>query len=211
MAKNGLSKLLASKKKALKKLAKTKKAVYVFGFFILLAVAYLSRGLLFAAFVNGQPISRLSVLSELERRGGSQVLDTLITQTLITQEARKQKITVTDVEIQSQIAELETSLEGQGGLDQVLIAEGMTRNDLKNQLRLQILAEKILADNIAVTDQEVSEYIDQNSDLLPEDKTEDELNLIVHDQLKQQKLSSAIQTWLTDLKGKANINYFVDY
>ena len=57
----------------------------------------------------------------------------------------------------------------------------------------------------------MKKYIETNADLLPEDQNTEELNNKVKNQLQQQKLSEAIQTWLTDLKDKANINYFVDY
>lgn len=219
MAKSKLSKktpaktsaLLASKKKTLKKLAKTKKLFYALWLIILFGLLYLGRSLVFAAFVNGQPISRLSVVSELERRGGAEVLDTLITQALIRQEAKKQNMSVSDEELNKLVDDLETQFASQGGLDQVLTAEGMSREDLYNQLELQQLAEKILADKITVTDEEVASYLETNGDLMPEDATNEEKNDLAKNQLKQQKLSAEIQTWLSGLRQNANINYFVNY
>jgi foldase protein PrsA len=204
------TKFLSDKKKLFKKYSKGKGKVYGF-VVILLVIAYFSRGLFIAAFVNGQPISRLSVVAELERRGGAEVLDTLITQALISQEAKRSNVTVTQQELEITIAEIEASLEGQGGLDQLLLAEGMTREDLERQIRLQKLTEKILADKITVTDEEVVEYLENNADFLPEDATDEELKVLARNQLEQQKLSSEIQVWLSELRDNSNINYFVDY
>ena len=211
MAKKNFKKRVLDYKKNFKKLKGNKKFIVGVVIVVLLSLLYLLKGLFVAAFVNGQPISRLSVVRELERRGGAQALDSVISQTLILQEAKKQKVTATDEEVNATIAEIEASLEGQGGLDQILIAEGMTRDDLISQVRLQKLAEKILSDQVSVSDEEVRQYIETNADLLPEDQNTEELNNKVKNQLQQQKLSEAIQTWLTDLKDKANINYFVDY
>jgi len=211
MAKKNFKKRVLDYKKNFKKLKGNKKFIVGVVIVVLLSLLYLLKGLFVAAFVNGQPISRLSVVRELERRGGAQALDSVISQTLILQEAKKQKVTATDEEVNATIAEIEASLEGQGGLDQILISEGMTRDDLINQVRLQKLAEKILSDQVSVSDEEVKQYIETNADLLPEDQNTEELNNKVKNQLQQQKLSEAIQTWLTDLKDKANINYFVDY
>jgi len=87
----------------------------------------------------------------------------------------------------------------------------MTRDDLVKQVQLQKLAEKMLADKVAVTDDEINQYIKDNSELLPKDTPEEEMKTFINNQLKQQKLSSEIQTWLNDLRSKANINYFTKY
>jgi parvulin-like peptidyl-prolyl isomerase len=73
------------------------------------------------------------------------------------------------------------------------------------------LVEKLLADKIKVTDTEISDYITKNKDTLPTNMTEAELRKNVEEQLKQQKLGSASQTWLDQLNKDAKINYFVNY
>ena len=87
----------------------------------------------------------------------------------------------------------------------------MTREELVKQIQMQKLVEKMLADRIIVTEADVSEYIDANSEILPEDTSTEEINETVKNQLQQQKLSSEIQIWLADLRQKAKINYFVKY
>lgn len=178
---------------------------------IILSILYLFKGLFVAAVVNGQPISRISVVRDLERRSGAETLDSLISQALIFQEAKKQNVSITNEEINSVISEIEASLEGQGELEKLLLLQGMTKDDLINQIQIQKLIEKMLADKVSVTDSEVSEYIEINSETLPQDATDQEINELVKDQLEQQKLASEIEPWLADLKQKANVNYFVEY
>ena len=66
---------------------------------IVATLIFAFRSFIVAASVNGQPITRLAVVKEAEKQGGKQVLESLVTNTLIEQEARKQKVTVTDIEI----------------------------------------------------------------------------------------------------------------
>ena len=57
---------------------------------ILVALFYF-KGTFVAATVNGSPISRLSVVSQLEKEGGKNVLDSLITEKLIESEVKKEE------------------------------------------------------------------------------------------------------------------------
>src|SRR3972149_1263490 len=82
------------------------------GFLIVLAIVfvYYFKGLFVAALVNGQPITRLDVIQELEKRGGQQTLSSLITQALILQEARKQGVDVTKTEVDDEVKKVEDNL-----------------------------------------------------------------------------------------------------
>src|SRR5882724_9068411 len=60
--------------------------------FALGAFLYYARGIFVAAVVNGQPISRLSVIKETEKQSGKQALETIVRNTLIEQEARKANV-----------------------------------------------------------------------------------------------------------------------
>ncbi|CAN5277238.1 hypothetical protein BH10PAT1_BH10PAT1_7070 [soil metagenome] len=165
-----------------------------------------------AATVNGQPISRLEVLSQLEKEGGKSVLDTLVTNNLILQEAKKEKVTASPEEISAQISQITNNLKAQGqDLNTALAAQGMTAKDLNEQITLQILVQKMAGKGITVTDQEAEDYFKQNVASYPKGaKYADEAAQIKTD-LQQQKLSTSIQTWVTDLKSKAKVNYFVNY
>ncbi len=179
---------------------------------VLAVLAVLFRGLFIAALVNGQPITRLAVIQDLEKQGGKQTLSSLVNQSLILQEAKKKNITVSQKEVDDAAKQVEDSLKSQGqNLDTALAAQGMTKQDFLTQLKLRSLVEKLLADKVKVTDKEISDYITANKDTLPTDSTPDQIKKTVEEQLKQQKLGSASQAWLTDLQKNAKINYFVNY
>lgn len=176
------------------------------------AFLYYARGLFVAAVVNGQPISRLSIIKETEKKSGKEVLETIVRDTLIEQEARKANVTVSDQEVNDEIKKAEESVSKQGQkLDDILAMKGLTRNDLKKLIRLDKLVGKIVGRDVKVSDKEVADYIEKNKELLPQDQTEEQLKQTALDTLKQQKLSEKVQTWLESVQNKAKILYFVQY
>jgi foldase protein PrsA len=176
------------------------------------ALLYFFRSLFVAAVVNGQPISRLSVVQEAEKQSGKQVLTTLVRNTLIEQEARKENVTVSDQEINDEIKKLQDNLQKQGQkLDQVLAMQGMSQADLRKLIRLDKLVGKMVGKDIKITDQQVTDYIEKNKEALPQGENESELKNTVRDQLKQQQLNDKVRTWLEQLQSKAKITRFVNY
>lgn len=179
---------------------------------VLGALLWFGRSLFVAAMVNGQPISRLTVVQEAEKQSGKQVLTTLVRNTLIEQEARKQNVTVDDKEIDDEIKKLEGNLQKQGQkLDQVLQMQGMSKEDLRKLIRLDKLVGKMVGKDIKITDQQVNDYIEKNKDALPTGQSEAELKNTVKEQLKQQELNDKVRTWLENLQNNAKINKFVNY
>ncbi len=171
---------------------------------VAVAALYHFRGVFVAATVNGKQISRVELIKELEKEGGSQALDALVTKRLILDEAKKQNVKAEKADIDKQIATIEEQLKAQNQtLDSALALRGMTRKDLEDQLEVQVLIQKLLEKEIAVTDKEIDDYIKQNKSTDSKDA--------VKEMLIQQKLSEKFQAWITDLKTKAKINYFVKF
>ena len=179
---------------------------------VLAVLAFAFKGLFVAAVVNGQPISRLAVIQQLEQQNGKQALDSLVTQTLIFDEAKKQKVTVSQSDVDADLKRINDALKAQGQtLDTALAARGLSKNDLIQQITLQKLVEKMVGKNVKVTDDDVAKYIDTNKDNLPQDLSEDQLKAQVKQQLQQQQLQEKTQTFVANLQKKAKISYFVGY
>ncbi len=202
-----ISKILVSLKKIF-----TKKRVITFLVIVLvLTGVYFSRSLIFAAWVNGKPVYRYSLVRELEKQGGKQVLASLVEQALISAEAKKSNVTISEIEIETEIKKIEETISGQGiSLDEALNLRGMTRKDLEKQISTQKIVEKILASKILLTDQEVKDYFNANKTLFGQNPVFDKVKDQVRAQLFQQKLSEQYNTWITDLKTKAKILYFIN-
>jgi len=174
-------------------------------------LAYYYRGVFIAATVNGSTISRLAVIKELESVSGKNALDSLITQKLINDEAIVKGVSVTDEEVDTEIKKVESQVTAQGmTLDEALKAQNMTLNILKKQIINQKKLEKILADKLQVTDEEVAQYIVTNEIKIPKGE-EVTYNEQIKDQIKQENFSTAASELVASLKAQAKINYIANY
>ncbi len=204
-----------NKKKSLKKILTTftsklkKRNLAVFLSLIILAGAlFYFKNQFIVAIVNGRPITRLALIKELEKQGGRSVLESLVTKTLILQEAKKQNVTVNKDEINQEIKEIEENLIRQGqDFDELLKSQGMTRKDLEEQIKIQKIVEQIAGKDIQVSDEEIDDFIKENKESLPKDSSSEEVRLSVKEQLRQQKMSEAVQSWIESLHNNAKINY----
>jgi len=76
-------------------------------FLLVLGLIYFSVRFFLVASVNGQLIDRLTIIKELEKQGGKKTLDVVILKTLINQEAKKRKVTVSQKDIDAEIQKIE--------------------------------------------------------------------------------------------------------
>lgn len=174
----------------------------VFGLF------YFFKSIFIAAIVNGQPISRISVVQNLEKQNGKQMLSSLVTETLIYQEAKKQNINISQSEIDDEIKKIEDNFKKQGqSLEQVLTFQGMTKGDLIKSITIRKMVEKMVGKDIKVADKEVADYMEKNKSTIPEGEKPE----TIKEQLRQQKLNEKVQEWLDSLQKNAKIDYFVNY
>ncbi len=204
-------------KEKLQELQKSKhrsKLILVLVMVILALLLYRFKSVFIAATVNSAPISRLAVVQELEKQGGKSILDNLITNALILQEAKKEKVVITQPEIDAEIAKVTANLKTQGqDLDQILTTQGMTKADLNDQIRLQLLVQKMAGQGIEVTDKEVQDNFTagQKDGTYAKNVKFADVQAQIKSQLNQQKLNDKITAWIQDLRSKAKINHFVNY
>ncbi len=165
-----------------------------------------------AAVVNGSAISRITVIQELETESGEAMLDALVTKKLIAQKAAEAGIKIDEAEIDETIKTLEERIASQGStLDVALAQQGITLEKFREQITLQKALEKLLADKVAVSDEEVQQYLESTKLTAPEGTSDADFRAQVKEQLVNQKLGTAAQEWIAEQKQTAVIKYFVPY
>jgi parvulin-like peptidyl-prolyl isomerase len=180
----------------------------ILGALILALLAYFGVKYFVVAWVDKKPITRFEYYQNLESRYGKDTKEQMITEKLILDEAQGKGVSVSDKEIQDEINKFVAQQGGQAQLDQILQMQGLNMDQLKRLVRLQLLRQKLFGNNITVSDQELSQYIEQNKQSLLPDKDQlatdsanpeisDAQKAQIKDQLKQQKINDAFQTWLT--------------
>ena len=169
------------------------------------------KSLFIAATVNGSPISRLAVVSELETTYGKKTLESLVTKKLIDDEAVAKGVIISSADIDAEVKTVEDQLKAQGmTLENALIEQGVTLEYLKKQILVQKELEGLLADQLQVSEEEINKFIEDNKITIPEGEEANYKEQIT-EQLKQEKLSTAASALLESLKEKSKINYFISY
>lgn len=160
------------------------------------------------ATVNGKGISRISYYKSLEKNDARQLLDQMITEVLIKQEAAKKGLKIEQNVIDEEISKIEEQVVAQGQtLDTLLNLQGMTKKDLEDRISLQKLVEKLSMPITEITQAQIDEFLKTNKSELPTKATKDELQKLAKNELTQQASESAITTWLDGLKNGATIIY----
>lgn len=178
---------------------------------VVLGLLFAFKSLFLAAMVDGHFISRHAVVSELERQGGKDTLDNLIDKQLITAEAKSKNITITEDELNEEMKKFEDQFSAVGqSLDEVLAMENLSRDNLKDQIRIRKMIEKLIGDKVNISDEDLNKNITDSQITLPAGQEEETKNQI-REQMKQDKLAELSLDLIKDLRSKAKIYTFVEY
>ncbi|WP_338554200.1 peptidylprolyl isomerase [Paenibacillus sp. KS-LC4] len=114
------------------------------------------------ATVNKVDITKEDLYEEMLKSGGKTTLDNLITQQLITQEAKASNVTVTDADIDEEINTLKASFGTDEQFNAALAQYGVTLESLRKDAETQVKIRKLLEPSITITDDQVKETYEQN-------------------------------------------------
>lgn len=164
------------------------------------------------AVVNNQPVTSVEFYQNLKAKSGQEVLDQIIRDKIISQEAASKGVVVSTNDIDKKVKEIEGQVGGKDQLKAALTSRNITETDFRNQIKIQLLVEKLLEKDIKVSEKEVDDYIANN----PEDqnvlgantkdkKVRDEISKTI----KSNKLSEKFQSWYSGLEKKARVSKFI--
>ncbi len=132
--------------------------------------------------VNGEKITKDDLYNTLVKYYGEQTLDGMITDKIIEIEAAKQKITVTDQDIQDELNPLIESYGGEELFNQQLALSGTTMEDMKTDIEAYLVTVKLLEPRITITDEEISTYFEANKESLATEEQVKASHILVADE-----------------------------
>lgn len=179
---------------------------------IVILIYFLVRNYLIVAIVGNKPITRFEMITELEKTSGKQVLENIVIKNLIIKEANKRNIIVSDDTINKEIQAIKDNLtQNNAVLEDVMKSENITMNQLKDNIVLQKYTQELLKDSITVTDQEISDYFDQNKDFFEAGSKLEDLSADIKNQIQQEKYQEEFTKLIEQLKTQYDIKYFITY
>ncbi len=178
--------------------------------------------------VNGKPISKKAYLRELKERKlaiGNQVdeltiknivIDSLIEESLILEEAKAKNIKATQEEVQNRLRALRQSFKTEEDFKKYLRDLGYNENELKRRLEEKIVIDKFIvsmADIFSVTLDEVKREYELNRPLLePEmvkvsmiEVTEKGLAEDIYEKIKKNSFEEVVKGLRRDEKSRENV------
>jgi foldase protein PrsA len=161
--------------------------------------------LFLAANINGKLITTPQFYNRLVETNGTATFETIEREVLIEQEAKNKGITLSEEEIDEKIAEIEERFGGSEGFQQALEANNTTMEQLRDQIRIQVLVEKLFEDKASVTDKEVAKYMKDNKEFV-----KDMTKAQVREQLKSEKIGAEFNKWFEEAKKNATIEKYFE-
>lgn len=131
------------------------------------------------ATVGEVEISEAELNDILVERYGAETLNSLISEKLVELEIEKNNIEITDEEIDKEVEAIEEQYGGKEGLDAALEQSNMTLDKLKEEIVNKISLEKLLADDLKVTDEEITAYYEENKEQFTEKEQVDASHILV--------------------------------
>ncbi|WP_026694550.1 peptidylprolyl isomerase [Peribacillus kribbensis] len=173
-----------------------------------------------AASVNGDNITKQELYDKLYKQNGAAMLNSLITEKMVKMEADKKNVKVSSKEVDAELKKLEAQYGGEDALKSQLANSGLTADDLKGDLKVNLEIKKLMAPDIKVTDQEMKDYFNQNKDsfaqaeqvkashiLVKDKKTADEVKKKLDEGGSFEELAKKYSTDTTKDKG-GDLGYF---
>ena len=173
----------------------------------ILLLAFYKKEWFVAATINGVPVTNLELLSRMNQQFRTQTLNQMINEKIILGEAAKKQITVSSAEIDQKLQELEAQVGGPEVFESLLSQQGQSRDSLKEQLRLQLVIEKLYENEATISAQEIDQFLETNSALLTSTDSAKQREE-AEEAIKQQKLSQIFSEKFQMLRQSADIKIY---
>lgn len=147
----------------------------------------------YVATVEGEKILQTELDEALREQYGAAVLDTLITNKIVELEAKKENITVSDEDIQAEYDELVESYGGEDAINEVLEANGLTEDAVKENIRIYQLTKNVVAASIEITDEEVEQYFENNKEKYGQEEQIIASHILLEDEATAKEVLAKVQ------------------
>ena len=124
------------------------------------------------AIVNGQRIPKREYVKNLEMMYGAQVADALIEEELVRQLGIEEGVDIDSADIDKSYQEIEEQLGGAEALEDALAQNNLTSEELREQLRNELVLKQIIEPRLEYTDEDLAEFFEEYKELIYEDPSE---------------------------------------
>ncbi|MDF2789333.1 MAG: foldase [Neobacillus sp.] len=132
--------------------------------------------------VDGEAISKDELYDVMVEQYGAATVEQLIADKIVDSEAKKEKVTITDEELNEEVDKLKESYGGEDVFNQMLESNNTTLEVLKEDLKNYLTIRKLLEPQIEITDEELQTYFEENKDSFGEAEQVKASHILVEDE-----------------------------
>lgn len=160
------------------------------------------------AIVGNDKISAKDFHAQLEKSQGKDILKKLIDDKVILDQAKQQKLEVTDKEVSDELDNfIKERFQGdKTQYEQALKDYNMTSDDIKSDIRVSLTAKKIATKDVTISDAEIKDYYDKNKDTLGTPEQIHARHILVKDEAKAKELTEKLKANPNDFEKLAKEN-----
>lgn len=169
-----------------------------------------NRGFFIAGTVNKSPISRIELNAKMAEKYASQTFEEIVSERLLAENLKKNKIVVTPKEVQDELAKIKAQYGGEEQFKAAIAQFGMTEAKALQSIEQSIGLKKLIesTNKIEITDAAVSKYFTDNKANYTGKKLE-QVATEIKDTLYQQEIYTKSQEWYTQVRKDAKVSSFL--
>lgn len=149
---------------------------------LIIGAVYLTQRSETVATVDKEKITQEQLNEELNKQYGASVLSMMISNKVVDLEADKEKVKVTDKEIQAELDKMVEQYGGQDTFNTLLAQKRLTEDVFKEQIEQNLKVTKILEPSIEITDDEIKTYFEDNKESLDTPEQVEASHILVEDE-----------------------------
>lgn len=168
------------------------------------------QGLFVAGSVNKSPIMRWELNSRMAEKYGEQVLEEIISERLLAENLKKNKIDVTESELKVEYDKIVAQYGGEEQFKAAIAQYNMTKEKALASIKQSIGLKKIIEslDKIEITDDAINKYFTDNKAIYATKKLE-EVKDEIKEALYQQEIYTKSQEWYAGIREAAKVSNFL--
>lgn len=143
--------------------------------------------------INNETITKEELYNFMISQNGSQVLDYLISEKIVEMEAKANNISVTKEEIDKEIEKAAEQYGGIEAFEQTITAYGYSMDAIREDVEKSLIIEKLLADRVEITEEEMKQYFEENKELFDEEEQVRARHILVDTEEKALEVKSKLE------------------
>lgn len=142
--------------------------------------------------VGDAEITKEELFEVLSKVNGESALDSIINYKIIDLELEKNKLTVTDEEVEKELKKIIEDAGGREAFDQMLAYYSYTEEDFKKDIRSNTGIRKLIEPNIKVTEEEMKKFFEENKASFDQQEQVKASHILVDDEETAKEIKSKL-------------------